>query len=214
MTHHISTMKHMLRSAFLALGLGFGLVSAAAAATPEAVPVAALDAGLLATMKAGAAGQNFQTRYNALDLIVQKSYNLPELAKNSVGFLWATLPAAQQQELTALFEQFTVVSYVSQFNAYGGESFNILPTEKPLGEKKIVETQLVPTSGDPVELDYVMQNGPQGWQITDVLLNGTISQVAVHASDFASLVTSGNAAPLIAALKNKIAILSSGAIGQ
>jgi phospholipid transport system substrate-binding protein len=48
------------------------------------------------------------------------------------------------------------------------------------------------------------------WQITDVLLNGTISQVAIHSSDFSALVTSGDATQLIAALKTKIAALASG----
>jgi phospholipid transport system substrate-binding protein len=202
-------MKTLFRSALLALSLG--AASAAAASTPEAAPVDALDAGLLTVMKAGAAGQKFQARYDMLDPVVKQAYNLPELAKNSVGFLWATLPAAQQQKLTELFEQFTVVSYVSQFSGYAGEKFNLLPTEKALGDKKIVETQLVPGDGTaPVELDYVVAQGANGWQITDVLLNGTISQVAVHASDFASLVSSGDATRLIAALQNKIDVLSRG----
>jgi phospholipid transport system substrate-binding protein len=207
-------MKQTFRSAILVVISAFGFASAASAVTPEAAPVNALDAGLLATMKAAAAGKSFQERYNTLDPVVQKAFNLPELSKNSVGFLWATLPAVQQQQLTELFEQFTVVSYVSQFNSYSGESFNLQPTEKPLGVKKIIETQLVPTSGDPIELDYVVQSDPQGWKITDVLLNGTISQVAVHASDFASLVSSGDASPLISALKNKIAVLSNGTVGR
>lgn len=201
-------MKTVLRT--LLLGVSFAVPEAAFAAPPEAAPVAALDAALLATMKAGAAGQGFQARYEALDPVVVAAYNLPEVTQNSVGFLWATLPAAQQQELVALFEKFTVVSYVSQFNGYGGESFQILPAEKTLGAKKIVETQLVPTSGDPTELDYVVENGPKGWQVTDVLLGGTISQVAVHASDFSALVSSGDASALIAALKTKIAALSGG----
>jgi len=187
------------------------LAAPAAAATPEAAPVATLDTALIASMKAGSAGQGYTTRYNALDPVVMKSYNMSQVEQDSVGFLWSTLPAAQQQELSALFEQFTVASYVSEFNAYGGQQLQILPSEKALGSKKIIETQLVPADGSsPTELDYVVSDGPNGWQITDVLLNGTISQVAIHASDFSSLVTSGDASQLISALKSKIAALSGG----
>ncbi|MCB5943421.1 ABC transporter substrate-binding protein [Acidocella sp. KAb 2-4] len=206
-------MKALLTTPLLALGLA--LAPLAQAATPEATPVDTLDAGLIAGMKAGSAGQGFQARYDALVPIVRKAYDLQEVTKNSVGFLWSTLPAAQQEELNKLFEQFTVASYVSQFNAFNGQSFKLLPDEKALGAKKIIETQLLPgDGGDPVELDYVVANSGAGWQINDVLLGGTISQVAVHASDFASLVKSGDASALIQALKSKIAALQSGSAGQ
>jgi len=202
-------MKSSLKASLLAFGLCMGPV-AFAATTPEAAPAVALDDGLIATMKAASAGKDVQSRYDALAPVVRQTYNLPEVAKNSVGFLWPTLPASQQQELTQLFEQFTIYSYVAEFKDYGGQSFKVLPDEKALGAKKIVETQLLPgDGGDAVELDYVMENGAAGWQIADVLLNGTISQVAVHASDFASLVNSGDASKLIEALKGKIAALQS-----
>ena len=68
----------------------------------------------------------------------------------------------------------------------------------------------MPASGDPVEIDYVTAQGPNGWRITDVLLNGTISQVAVHESDFSALVSPGDASALITALKAKIATLTGG----
>ncbi|HQT46717.1 MAG: hypothetical protein B7X08_06100 [Acidocella sp. 20-63-7] len=202
-------MKHWFRTSAMALAVIFPL--AALAETPEAAPVAALDSALIAAMKAGSAGQGFAARYAALDPVIQRSFNLPVLEQGSVGFLWATLPAAQQQTLATLFERFTVASYVSQFNSFSGLKIVILPTEKALGDKKIVQTQLVPPDGSaPTEIDYVVANGPAGWQITDVLLGGTISQVAVHQSDFSALVISGDASKLIAALKSKIAILSGG----
>jgi phospholipid transport system substrate-binding protein len=181
------------------------------AATPEAAPVASLDSALIATMKAGSANTGYQDRYNTLDPVVEQSFDLPVITQNSVGFLWNTLPAAQQQQLAALMEQFTVASYVSQFGSFGGEQIKLLPAEKPLGAKRIIETQIVPSDGSsPTEIDYVVGQMGDNWQITDVLLNGTISQVAIHSSDFSALVTSGDATQLIAALKTKIAALASG----
>jgi phospholipid transport system substrate-binding protein len=166
----------------------------AVAATPESTPIATLDAALIATMKAGSANASFQSRYAALDPIVKQTFNLPVILQNSVGFLWSTVPAAQQQQLAVLFEQFTVASYVNGFGGYGGQQIQILPEERPLGDKKIVESQIVPSDGSaPVRLDYVMAEGAAGWQITDVLLNGTISKVAVQLSDFSSLVNEGDA---------------------
>ncbi|MDE8346387.1 MAG: ABC transporter substrate-binding protein, partial [Acidocella sp.] len=161
------------------------------------------------------AGTGFAARYKALDPVIESDFDLSVIGQNSVGFLWATLPPTQQQEVSALFAQFTVASYVSQFSGYAGQKFVLLPTEKTLGARKIVETQLVSNDDSaPVELDYVVADGAGGWKITDILLNGTISQVAVHASDFSGLVSSGDASQLIAALKSKIATLSGGQAGS
>jgi phospholipid transport system substrate-binding protein len=55
-----------------------------------------------------------------------------------------------------------------------------------------------------------MQPSENGWRVTDVLLDGTISRVAVQRSDFRSLLGHGDATALIASLKRKVANLSGG----
>jgi phospholipid transport system substrate-binding protein len=185
----------------------------ALAATPEAARVDALDQALIATMKAGSANASFKSRYDALAPVVRDTFNLQVILQNSVGFLWSTVPADQQKQLATLFEQFTVASYVNGFSGYGGQKIEVTGPETALGAKKIVETDIIPPDGSaPTKLNYVMADGPNGWQVTDVLLNGTISKVAIQASDFSALVTTGDASQLIAALKTKIATLSGGAI--
>jgi phospholipid transport system substrate-binding protein len=187
----------------------------AAAVPPQAAPIAALDEALIATMKAGSANASFMSRYGMLDPVVKRTFNLPVILQNSVGFLWSTVPAAQQEQLLLLFEEFTVASYINGFVSYAGEQFQLLPAERTIGAKKIVESQIVPGDGSaPTRLDYVMANGPDGWRVTDVLLNGTISKVAIQSSDFSALVTSGDAGQLILALKSKIAGLSNGYLGR
>ena len=205
-------MKRIFLAALLAIGLG---AAAQADTTPEATPVQTLNNGLLAAMKAGSGGASISARDAQLAPVVAQSYDLQVVTKNSVGFLWSTLPAAQQQELVKLIGEFTTTSYASQFSSFSGESFSILPDEKKLGANYIIQSKLKPGGGgEPVDLDYVVQNTPQGWRITDVLLGGTISQVALHNSDFASLVSSGDASRLIKALKAKIAALQGGAASQ
>jgi phospholipid transport system substrate-binding protein len=200
---------------FLLVPCAFALMSSVAlAATPEAQPIESLDTALVKVMKAGSANASFQSRYDQLDPVVTKALNLPVILQNSVGVLWSTLPADQQQQLEAVFEQFTVASYVNGFSSYGGQQIQLLPAERDLGAKRIVETQIVPSDGSsPTRLDYVMASTDTGgWQATDVLFNGTISKVAIQSSDFSSLVTSGDASQLIAALKSKVATLSGGAL--
>ncbi|MBU6396650.1 MAG: ABC transporter substrate-binding protein [Rhodospirillales bacterium] len=206
-------MKNIFRCPALALAGGlFFMPSAMAAGSDATGPVSALDNALISAMKSALAGQKFQARYDALAPVIEQTYDLPEVTKNSVGFLWSTLPASQQSELIDLFTQFTVSSYVSQFNSYNGQTLSVVPPVQSLGQKKIVETKLSSNDGS-VKLDYVVARNNDSWKIDDVLLNGTISQVAVHASDFASLVKSGDASQLIAALKAKITDLRDSSAG-
>ena len=72
----------------------------------------------------------------------------------------------------------------------------------------MVSTQLVSRDGTVRRIDFVMLEDGGRWQVVDVLLDGTISQVAVQRSDFHSLLASGGAPALIAGLRKKVATLS------
>jgi phospholipid transport system substrate-binding protein len=127
-----------------------------------------------------------------------------------VGPRFAGFTPAAQAELLGVFTEFTVASYVANFDDYNGERFTVETETRPVGTDQVVRTRMIPTSGDPVKLDYVVRQEDDAWRIVDVLLNGTISRVAVQRSDFRSLLESGDPGPLIASLKSKIARLAAG----
>ena len=184
---------------------------AAGAAPAVAAPIAALNQGLTALEKNAA--QPFKARYDAIAPIVDQAFNLPQILKTIVGLRWSSIPAAQQQTLLEVFRQFTICNYVANFNSDSGDQFRILPVTRAVGADQVVETEIVPKSGDPTRIDYVMRAGASGkFQGVDVLEDGTISQAAVQRSDFRSLLQGGNADALIASLKKKVDTLSGGAI--
>ena len=57
-----------------------------------------------------------------------------------------------------------------------------------------------------------MRDANGTWRAVDVLLDGSISRVAVQRSDFRKILASGDANALIASLKRKIADLSDGSL--
>ena len=99
---------------------------------------------------------------------------------------------------------------MANFDEYDGERFEILPERRRVGADEVVATRMVHNASDPLRLDYVVRRGDAGWKIIDVLLNGSISRVAVQRSDFRSLLGAGDAAPLIASLRRKTAQLADG----
>ena len=198
------------RRAVLAALLAAPVLSPANAADAGAVaPIQALDQALLAAMRSGRSTP-FAQRYQALLLVVERAFDLPTILRASVGLRWGSLSPAEKQQLLDVFRKFTVSSYAANFNDYSGERIEIVPGNRTVGADQVVETRIV-GSGDPARIDYVMHRTPDGWRAVDVLLDGSISQVAVNRSDWRTLLGSG-AGALIASLKRKVADLSGGAI--
>lgn len=184
-------------------------LAARAAPAEAAAPIAALNQALLTAMRAGQATP-FAQRYATLAPVVQRAFDLPGVLQATIGPRWAGLPPEQQAQLLDLFTRFTVASYVANFDEFGGERIEVLPESRAIGADQLVATQIAPSSGEPTRIDYVMRQGPGGWRAVDVLLNGSISRVAVQRSDFRSLIAVGDASRLIENLQRKVAELSGG----
>jgi len=182
---------------------------AAIAETPPTAPVEALDQGILTVMRA-AHTSGFVQRAQMFTPVAESAFDLPRIVRDSVGPRFASFAPPAQAELLDVFTQFTVASYVANFNGYNGERFEVLPEIRHAGSDEVVQTRLVQASGEPVKLDYVVHRDNGDWKIIDVLLNGSISRVAVQRSDFRALLSNGDAGPLIASLRSKVARLAAG----
>lgn len=183
-------------------------VAGAQGADPS-TPVKALDDALLTAMRSGHAP--FPSRYQALAPVVDRTFDLPQVLKTVVGLRWSSIPPDGQAKLLATFRAYTISSYASNFDSDSGDKIVSLPETRSIGADRVVETQIVPKGGEPIRIDYVMRQGPSGWQAIDVLEQGTISQAAVQRSDFRSLLA-GGADKLIASLQQKIDTMSGGTI--
>ena len=172
-----------------------------------AAPIQALLDALLKSMKAGDAAP-FPQRYKILAPAVEVAFDIPATLQAAVGPRWSTFTPAQQKQLLDAFRTFTIARYAENFDGFSGEKLELLPGTRQSGADQIVPTQIVPARGDAVRIDYVMRQSPQGWRAVDVLLNGTISQVAVQRSDFRALLATGGPEALAASLRDKVATIS------
>jgi len=196
------------RTVLLALVGGLAAPGALAAAEGPAAPVAELNDALLRIMRLGH-GAAFAERVAVLRPVVEKVFDLPEILRVSVGPSWTSIAPAEQAKLLDVFVRYTVASYVANFDSYNGQRFDIAPQTRAVGRDQVVATNLVPTAGDATRIDYVMRRGEAGWKAVDVLVDGSISRVAVQRSDFRGLLR-GGPEKLIASLERKVANLQSG----
>ena len=198
------------RSTILIFAAALSVCSASEAPSgsdPQAVPQA-LSAALLQAMKRGPA-LDFAARVKALEPEVSRDYDMPLMTRLVVGPPWRSMSPDEQQALVAAFSEYSIAVYANRFKNFSGERFVVDPaTAKLPSGDVIVHTKLLPHDGDPVELDYLMRSEPDGWRIIDVLLSGTISQMAERRSEYSSALRDGGAAALIRLLRQKTAQLA------
>lgn len=200
-----------LRRAVLILAFAVAFAARASAQAGGPIPpVHALNDALLRIMHVGSATP-FAERVRLLAPAVTGAFDLRQILQTSVGPRWSGFTPQRQAELLDVFTAYTVASYVANFDAFAGERFEILPDLREVGADRVVQTRIVPPAGETARIDYVMRSAAAGWRAVDVLLDGSISRVAVQRSDFRSLLAGGDPGRLIASLRAKTAGLESGA---
>ncbi|MFT4025329.1 MAG: ABC transporter substrate-binding protein [Novosphingobium sp.] len=174
-------------------------VPVAAQAEPAGDTVNALHGGLLALMKSGG---NHAARARAIGPVIDRTFDIPLMARLSVGPAWTTIPAPQQASLVQAFRNLTVAQYAKNFNSYAGEKF-VLGAIETRGGDKLVRTTL--SSGTTNEsLNYRLRANGTQWKIVDVYYRNAISQLATRRADFERVIKTGGAPALIAHL-NRLA---------
>jgi phospholipid transport system substrate-binding protein len=129
------------------------------------------------------------------------------MVRLSVGSSWATLTEAQRQQVTESFGRYISAIYADRFDSYAGEKLQVT-SEQPAAAGVMVRSQIVKANGEPVKVDFMMCRNGDSWLISDIYLDGAISEVATRRSEFAAILKSQGINGLIAALNRKADILT------
>ncbi len=187
--------------------LAFGISGARAAETNGAIaPVQQLGDALVRAMRAGRATP-FTQRFAMVAPAIDAAFDLPTILRTSVGPRWATLSADDQAKLEAVFRNYTIASYVANFDSYSGQTLDVSVARSVPGGEQVIDSKLGDTT-----LSYVMRQTPAGWRAVDILADGSISRVAVQRSDFRSTIAAGGGPALVARLQSKVSDLSGGSL--
>jgi phospholipid transport system substrate-binding protein len=180
----------------------------AAGSSPPTATISSFYDTLLSTMKEGPA-LGFKGRSERLAPAIHYAFDLPLMTRLMVGPQWANLTPEQQKQIVAAFTDFSIATYASRFDDYSGERFQVDDNAAQSSNGIIVRTKLVKSDGEPVQIDYLMRDadGDGIWQIIDVFLSGTVSELATRRSEFSSIMRQGGADALVDLLRKKAAKL-------
>ena len=196
------------KAATLAAVLGLAMVLYPAHAAPPSGGdiVQGLYNVLLTTMKNGRTlGQS--GRFTQLEPVIRRTFDIPSMARLSVGSSWATLTEAQRQQVTESLGRYISAIYADRFDSYAGQKLQVTG-EQPAAAGVMVRSQIVKTNGELVTVDYMMHRNGNSWLISDIYLDGAISELATRHSEFAAILKSQGIDGLIAALNRKADILT------
>jgi len=203
----------ILRRAFLITGaLAACPPGRGEAADGGAEPVAVIQRfydDLLAVMKQ-AKQLAFDQRYQQLAPAVSRTFALSLMTRLSVGPEWSKLRPDQQQQLTDLVTRYTISVYASRFDDFHGERFEVDPSPTASANGPVVSSRLVKSNGEKVQLNYLLRQGAAGWQVIDVYLSGTISELASRRSEFVAVLQQSGADGLIKLLEQRTAAQRAG----
>ena len=202
------TKTPLRKAVAFAAGLGLTMLSYPlhAASASGGDTVRCLYDALLSTMKNGRIlGQS--GRFTQLEPVIRRSFDIASMARLSVGPSWAGLTEAQRQQMTESYGRYISAIYADRFDSYAGQKLEVTG-EQPAPAGVMVKSQIIKANGDAVKVDYMMRRNADSWLISDIYLDGAISEVATRRSEFAAILKKGGIDGLIAALNRKADILT------
>jgi len=192
----------------LASGLALGVPShpVGAASASGGATVQGLYDVLLGTMKnsrtLGPSG-----RFTQLEPVIRRTFDIPTMARLSLGPSWRSLTDGQRQQVIQSFGRYISAIYADRFDSYAGQKLQVTG-EQPDAAGVMVRSQIIKANGEPVKVDYMMRRDGESWLIQDIYLDGVISEIATRRSEFAAILKTDGVGGLIAALNRKTDMLT------
>ena len=198
----------MRRRSFLSSCAAAGLVVAfdvgaaeIATGTPEAT-IASLQQGLIEAAS-GQSNATLEQRYRALEPVIVATHDLRYIAEFALRRQWSSLSEADRQRFVAAFQRLSVMTYAARFGTVGADTFRAIAAQAPDSAGRAQVSTAVARAGQPdVTLEYLLQQGDEGWRIINVVADG-VSDLALKRAEYQRVFAAGGIAGLIAELEQQ-----------
>jgi phospholipid transport system substrate-binding protein len=141
-----------------------------------------------------------QDRFRA---IFNRTFEVPLIARFTLGRYWRQTSKTQRKEYVSLFEDFIVMAYAARFKNYSGESFTVGRVRQINESDQLVHSEVAPKDGRKITVDWRVRH-KSGFKIIDVIVEG-VSMVITQRDEFAAIIkqTGGTVDGLLTALRQK-----------
>ena len=142
-------------------------------------------------------------RQDGFRAILNRTFEVPLIAKFTLGRYWRRASEEQRTEYVRLFEDFIVQAYAARFKDYSGEAFTVGKVRDVDERDALVQSQLVLKDGRTIVV-YWRVRGKTDPKIIDVIVEG-VSMAITQRDEFSSIINQngGKIDGLLSALRKK-----------
>jgi len=122
---------------------------------------------------------------------------------DNIPNLILSFPRCGRTWMKHLFGQYIAKNYILRFKSIKSLEFGKLEINQAGKNYRMAKTKLIINSKDIVPLNYLLDQTNNSWKIFDVLIDGSISEIATKKSEFKSFTNQDDLKPLLEALQKK-----------
>ncbi len=129
--------------------------------------------------------------------------NFQRMTQLTAGRYWREATPGQQQALTNEFRTLLVYTYAGAVAQIRNQTLEFKPMRATPDDTEVeVRTAVIQSRGEPIQLNYRLEKGPNGWKIVDVNILGAWL-VQTYRNSFAAEIQKGGIDGLIKALYDR-----------
>ena len=125
-----------------------------------------------------------QARFRA---ILNRTFEVPLIARFTLGRFWRRISEKQRKEFVSLFEDFIVKAYARRFRDYNGETFTVGKVRQINESDALVQSELAMKEGRKIAV-YWRVRGKSDFKIIDIIVEG-VSMVITQRDEFSAIVS-------------------------
>ena len=100
-----------------------------------------------------------------------------------IGGRWKNISNQNKDRLQKSFRKYIAKNYISQFRKIKNPEFRNIEEKKIGGKYWLINSKLILTNEE-IKIDYLLTFENEQWKIFDILLAGSISEIATKKSEF------------------------------
>ena len=135
--------------------------------------------------------------------VISNTYNTERMLALIIGEVWKKSISKDRMALKKVFEEYIAKNYILRFRGIKSLEFGKLEINQAGKNYRMAKTKLILNSKDIVPLNYLLDQTNNSWKIFDVLIDGSISEIATKKSEFKSFTNQDDLKPLLEALQKK-----------
>ncbi len=169
------------------------IAAAGFAATVSAVPAFAADAAEVVNATAAEVVELVKAktgveRQAGFATILESRFDLPAMGQSALGTHWARSNEDQRTRFLKAAAFSEARAYSERFGQYGGQTVVVGRVLNRPNGIFIVESLLNQANGQPIKIDWELQDRGAGLKISDVKVEG-VSMVMTRRSDYSSFIS-------------------------